>query len=42
MKRYRARLGLRGFDGVDNDGNSGGLALFWHETLSVDVVFANQ
>ena len=42
MKRYRARLGLQGFDAVDSIGNSGGLALFWHESLSVEVVFSNQ
>lgn len=33
---------MRGFDGVNSNGNSGGLALYWHETLSVDVVFSNE
>lgn len=41
MKRYRARLGLQGFDGVDSNGNSGGLALYWHESLTVEVKFSN-
>lgn len=35
--RVRRRLGLKGFVGVSSDGMSGGLALFWHESVSVDV-----
>ena len=38
MKRVRTRLGLRGFDAFDCVGRSGGLALFWEETLSVTVL----
>jgi hypothetical protein len=30
-------LGLRGFSGVDAEGQSGGLALFWHESVLMDV-----
>jgi hypothetical protein len=30
-------LGLRGFAGIDSEGLSGGLALFWDEKLEVDV-----
>jgi hypothetical protein len=37
MKRIRGRLGLKGFVGCDSNGRSGGLALFWHEQLVVDV-----
>ncbi|PNT63631.1 hypothetical protein BRADI_4g18961v3 [Brachypodium distachyon] len=33
MKRLCSRLGLKGFAGSDSDGFSGGLALFWHESL---------
>jgi hypothetical protein len=36
MKRLRARLGLKGFVGVDSDGKSGGLA-FLSEQIVVDV-----
>ena len=42
MKKHRSRFGLKGFDGVDRNGNSGGLALYWHESLMVNVVFSNQ
>ena len=38
MKRIRARLGLKGFEGVDSNGMSGGLALYWHESCVVEVV----
>jgi hypothetical protein len=37
MRRLRSRLGLKGFTGIDSNGKSGGLALFWHEHLLVDV-----
>jgi hypothetical protein len=37
VRRLRHRLGLRGFFGVDSEGMSGGLALFWHETIYVDI-----
>ena len=33
MKRLRNRLGLKAFVGVDCNGLSGGLALFWHESV---------
>ena len=42
MSRYRARLGLRGFDASDSVGLSGGLALYWHESLSLDVKEINE
>lgn len=42
MRKYRARFGLKGFHGMDNNGNSGGLALYWHESVKVEVVFSNQ
>ena len=38
IKRLRGRLGLRGFAGMDSEGLSGGLALFWHETMEVEVL----
>jgi hypothetical protein len=31
------RLGLKDFAGVSSDGLSGGLALFWHEQLIIDI-----
>jgi hypothetical protein len=42
MRRLRGRLGLKGFVGLDSDGRSGGLALFWHEQLVVDVLEATE
>jgi hypothetical protein len=33
MRRFCHRLGLKGFAGFGTDGRSGGLALFWHESL---------
>ena len=33
VRRLRARLGLRGFAGVDSVGLSGGLALFWCDQM---------
>jgi hypothetical protein len=37
MMRLRNRPGLRGLCGVDVDGRSGGLALFWRESVVMDV-----
>lgn len=37
IRRLRNRLGLRGFAGVDSDGMSGGLALYWHELVYVEI-----
>jgi hypothetical protein len=37
VRRLRSRLGVRGFAGVDSNGMSGGLALFWHESYYVDI-----
>jgi hypothetical protein len=31
------RLGLKGFDGLSSDDFSGGLTLFWHEQICVEV-----
>ena len=42
MRRYRSRLGLKGFAGFSSDGLSGGLALFWHESIIVDVQCVNE
>ena len=38
LKRIRARLGLKGFCGVDSNGMSGGLALYWHESYDVQIL----
>jgi hypothetical protein len=37
MKRLRNRFGLRGYTGIDSEGMSGGLALYWNESIQVDV-----
>jgi hypothetical protein len=42
MKRLRNRLGLKGFTGVDCNGMSGGLALFWHESIEIEVKDQND
>ena len=42
MYRLCNRVGLRGFEGVSSNGRSGGLALFWHESMYVDVQEANE
>jgi hypothetical protein len=42
MRRLRHRLGLKGFVGFSSNGLSGGLALYWHEQLSVDVQSINE
>jgi hypothetical protein len=41
MRRLRHRLGLKGFAGFSSEGLSGGLALFWHEQISVEVQSIN-
>ncbi|XP_045088740.1 uncharacterized protein [Aegilops tauschii subsp. strangulata] len=41
MKRLRNRLGLRGFDGISSIGKSGGLALFWDDSMYVSVQDVN-
>jgi hypothetical protein len=38
MRCLRTRFGLRGFDGIDSEGMSGGLALYWHESLNIEVI----
>jgi hypothetical protein len=42
MRRLRHRLGLNGFEGFSSDGFSGGLALFWHESICVEVQAMNN
>ena len=42
MKIYRSRLGLSGFEAVHSVGLSGGLALYWHESLDLDVKSMNE
>jgi hypothetical protein len=42
MRRLRHRLGLGGFAGVSSNGLSGGLALFWHDQVSVEVQEINE
>jgi hypothetical protein len=42
MRRLRHILGLGGFAGISNNGLSGGLALFWHDQLSVEVKEINE
>jgi hypothetical protein len=37
MERLKRRLGLNGYMRCDSDGLSGGLALFWHAIMQVDV-----
>jgi hypothetical protein len=37
MKRLRNRFGLRGYTGIDSEGMGGGLALYWNESIQVDV-----
>jgi hypothetical protein len=38
MKNLRWRIGLKGCLSVGNDGNSGGIALFWDESISVKLI----
>jgi endonuclease/exonuclease/phosphatase family metal-dependent hydrolase len=42
LRRLCHRLGLRGFAGVSSNGLSGGLALYWHDQLSVEVQSINE
>jgi hypothetical protein len=42
MRQLRNRLGLRGFVGFSSSVQSGGLALFWHESLIVEVQSINE
>src|SRR4051794_1164383 len=42
VKCLRGRLGLRGFSGVSSNGLSGGLALFWCESLHVKIQSSNE
>lgn len=42
VKRLRTRLGVRGFAGVSNEGMSGGLALFWHESIHMEIKSLNE
>lgn len=42
MKKVGGRIGLKGFCGVDSNGMSGGLALYWHASLDVDVMGKNE
>jgi hypothetical protein len=35
-------LGLKGFAGISSDGLSGGLALFWHDQISVEIQDINE
>lgn len=42
VSHLRSRLGLRGFVGMDSDGMSGGLALFWHESIHMEIKSINE
>jgi hypothetical protein len=42
MCQLRHRLGLKGFARFSSSGLSGGLALFWHEQLSVEIQTINE
>lgn len=42
VKRLRSRLGLKGFVGVNYEGMSGGLALFWHESIHMEIISINE
>jgi exonuclease III len=42
MRRLRQRLDLKGFAGVSSNGMSGGLALFWHDQITVVVQDMNE
>ena len=42
IRHLRNRLGLKGFAGVSNEGMCGGLALFWHESVYVEVLNMNE
>ena len=38
MKNLRWTIGLKGCLAVGSDGNSGGIALFWDESISVKLI----
>jgi hypothetical protein len=42
MRSLRNKLGLKGFVGSSSVGLSGGLALFWHENVSVEIQSINE
>lgn len=42
VRRLRSRLGLRGFAGLNSVGMSGGLALFWDESIHVEIKDINE
>ena len=42
MEKLRRRLGLKGFYGLNSSGLSGGLALYWDESLIVTVLDSCQ
>jgi hypothetical protein len=42
ISRLRFRLGLKGFEGFTSDGLSGGLAMFLHESLCVEIQAINE
>jgi hypothetical protein len=41
MEKLKTRFGIGGYVGYDSDGMSGRLALFWHESMQVDVKEVN-
>jgi hypothetical protein len=41
MEKLKRRFGMGGYVGYDSEGMSGGLALFWHESVQVDVKEVN-
>jgi hypothetical protein len=41
VANLRWRLGLKNCIAVDSDGNSGGIALFWHESVEVNLMEKN-
>lgn len=42
MRRYRRRFNLKGFAGMSSNGMSGRLALYWDDSLHVDVQDINK
>jgi hypothetical protein len=38
----RWRLGLKNYVGVDSVGQAGGLVLFWHESVEVELIGKHQ
>jgi hypothetical protein len=41
VANLRWRLGLKNCIAIDSDGRSGGLALFWHESIEVKLMEKN-